>query len=205
MRGEEEKTEREDSRFEPAAIYDRTGNQLRLLNRKTAGSVFHVGGASSVWPSNYKSDDNPLAVSFSVSVSPHAPFYRDKRTLEREKLWRIVRAFKLVHHRVGYASRICLVVAIGQPRISSEMKQLIILTKPPAPWARCFLFFFFFFFFFFLLFLFPSLLVLISFLHWPMIRLFLLFFVNLNIGEREVSGFKSDLSGLSLYRVEFHT
>ena len=137
MRGEEEKTEREDSRFEPAAIYDRTGNQLRLLNRKTAGSVFHVGGASSVWPSNYKSDDNPLAVSFSVSVSPHAPFYRDKRTLEREKLWRIVRAFKLVHHRVGYASRICLVVAIGQPRISSEMKQLIILTKPPAPWARC--------------------------------------------------------------------
>lgn len=33
-----------EARFEPAAIYDRAGNQLRFLNRKTSGrDVFHGG------------------------------------------------------------------------------------------------------------------------------------------------------------------
>lgn len=53
----------------------RSGGYLRSYRQPITfvepenGSVFQVGGAS-VWPSNYKSDDNPLAVSFSVSVSP---------------------------------------------------------------------------------------------------------------------------------------
>lgn len=53
----------------------RSGGYLRSYRQPITfvepenGSVFQLGGAS-VWPSNYKSDDNPLAVSFSVSVSP---------------------------------------------------------------------------------------------------------------------------------------
>lgn len=55
-----------ETRFEPAAIYDRAGNQLRFLNRKTSGrDVFH-GGAPRA--SNYKSDDNP------VGFLPRTPF-----------------------------------------------------------------------------------------------------------------------------------
>jgi len=64
-----------EARFEPAAIYDRAGNQLRFLNRKTSGRDVFRGGAPRA--SNYKSGDNPVRVLFPI------PFPRPPPTLSR--------------------------------------------------------------------------------------------------------------------------
>jgi len=65
-----------EARFEPAAIYDRAGNQLRFLNRKTSGRYVFHGGAPRA--SNYKSDDNLVGflppTSFLVSLPPSLAF-----------------------------------------------------------------------------------------------------------------------------------
>lgn len=65
-----------EARFEQAAIYDRAGNQLRFLNRKTSGRYVFHGGAPRA--SNYKSDDNPVGflppTPFLVSLPPSLAF-----------------------------------------------------------------------------------------------------------------------------------
>lgn len=65
-----------EARFEPAAIYDRAGNQLRFLNRKTSGRYVFHGGAPRA--SNYKSDDNLVGflppTPFLVSLPPSLAF-----------------------------------------------------------------------------------------------------------------------------------